>query len=86
MMPMVWVREYKWSNGKTTRSLTSTIGAAVDLQNEDLRRLFVNASYWLVGLDVPDKANVEYVGAFEPSFFKFNGARKGVKPSAHELR
>lgn len=86
MMPMVWIRDYKWPNGKTTRSLTSTIGAAVDLQNEDMRRMFVNASYWLVGLDVPEKANVEYVGSFEPSFFKFNGARKGVKPSAHELR
>ncbi|HYE33776.1 MAG TPA: ThuA domain-containing protein [Methylomirabilota bacterium] len=86
MMPMVWIRDYKWPNGKTTRSFTSTIGAAVDLQSEDMRRMFVNASYWLTGLEVPQKANVEYVGSYEPTFFSFNGAKKGVKPSAHELR
>ncbi len=80
-MPMVWVRDYKWENGNTTRALTSTIGAAIDMKSEDLRRLFVNASYWLTGLEVPEKADVNFVGEFKPSFFGFNTFKKGVKVS-----
>jgi hypothetical protein len=45
----------------------------------------VNAAYWLTGLDVPPKANVEYIGEFKPTFFGFNKGRKGVKPGEHEL-
>jgi type 1 glutamine amidotransferase len=86
LMPLVWTREYTWENGKTTRSLTSTIGAAVDLQSEDLRRLFVNACYSFTGLEVPSKADVSYVGEFNPTFFGFNKGKKGVKPADHELR
>jgi hypothetical protein len=86
IMPLVWVREYKWDNGKTTRALTSTIGAATDLQSADLRRLFVNAAYWLTGLEAPKEANVDFVGDFKPSFFGFNTFKKGVKVSDHELK
>ncbi|MCI0745563.1 MAG: hypothetical protein L0Y58_09175 [Verrucomicrobia subdivision 3 bacterium] len=85
IMPLVWVREYKWETGNTTKALTSTIGAAVDLQSEDLRRLFVNACYWLTGLEVPAKAAVDYVGEFKPTFFGFGTFRKGVKVSDHKL-
>ena len=86
MMPMIWVRDYKAESGKVCRTLTSTIGAAVDLESEGLRRLFVNACYWMTGLDVPQKADVTYVGEFKPTFFGFNKARKGVKPVEHELK
>ncbi len=79
LMPLVWSRDYQWENGKMTRSMTSTIGAATDLQSEDLRRLLVNACYWLTGLEVPQKANVEYVGEFKPSFFGFDKFKKGLK-------
>jgi len=58
MMPMIWTRDYKAESGKTSRTLTSTIGAASDLESEGLRRLFVNASFWLTDLPVPPKANV----------------------------
>jgi type 1 glutamine amidotransferase len=86
MMPLIWTRDYKAESGKICRTLTSTIGAAVDLESEGLRRLFVNACYWLTGLEVPPKANVDYVGEYKPTFFGFNKARKGVKPSEHELK
>jgi type 1 glutamine amidotransferase len=86
VMPLVWVRDYRWDNGKTTRALTSTLGAATDLQSEDLRRLFVNACYWLTDLDVPAKADVACVGDFQPSFFGFGTFKKGVKVSEHELK
>jgi type 1 glutamine amidotransferase len=86
MMPMIWTRDYKAESGKTSRTLTSTIGAASDLESEGLRRLFVNASFWLTDLPVPPKANVDYVGEFKPTFFGFNKGKKGVKPADHELK
>ena len=86
MMPMIWTRDYKAESGKTSRTLTSTIGAASDLESEGLRRLFVNASFWLTDLPVPPKANVNYVDEFKPTFFGFNKGKKGVKPADHELK
>ena len=86
VMPLVWVRDFKWDNGNMTRALTSTIGAAIDFESQDLRRLFVNACYWLTGLEVPKNANVDYVDAFKPSMFGFNTYKKGVKVADHELK
>jgi len=36
----------------------STIGAAQDMESEDLRRLYVNCAYWALGLEstIPPKA------------------------------
>jgi hypothetical protein len=59
------------------------VGAAVDLQNEGLRRLLVNAAYWAVNMEdkIPARADVDYVGAYAPSFFGFGQYKRGVKPS-----
>jgi type 1 glutamine amidotransferase len=86
LMPLVWTRDYSWPNGNVTRSLTSTIGAAVDLESEDLRRLIVNASYWLTDLDVPARADATTVGEFKPLYFGFGKFTPGRKPSDHELK
>jgi hypothetical protein len=84
LMPVVWIRDYAWDNGKTTRALTSTIGAAVDFQSEDLRRLVINACFWLTGLEVPSKADATYVGDFKPSYFGFGKSTQGIKPSSFD--
>jgi type 1 glutamine amidotransferase len=88
VMPLIWTKTYKNESGTTNSIMCSTIGAAVDLQNEDLRRLFVNACYWATGLGdkIPKKANVDYVGEFHPTFFGFNKYKPGVKPSEHEMK
>jgi type 1 glutamine amidotransferase len=86
LMPLVWVRDYAWENGKTTRALTSTIGAAVDLQCEDLRRLVINGCYWLTGLEVPAKADATCVGDFKPSYFGFGKFTEGVKPASFDSK
>ena len=85
LMPLVWVRDYTWENGNTTRAITSTIGAAVDLRSEDLRRMFVNACYWLTGLDAPENADAAVVGEFEPGYFGSGRFKRGVRPRDHEL-
>ena len=86
LMPLVWVRDYAWGNGKTTRALTSTIGAAVDMQSEDLRRLIVNACYWLTRLEVPSKADATCVGEYKPLYFGFGKFTKGVKPASFDSK
>lgn len=77
LMPVVWLRDYKGS-----KILTTTMGAAVDLENEALRRLLVNAAYWATGMteQIPAKADVEYVGEYKPLWFGFGKFAKGVKP------
>jgi hypothetical protein len=80
-MPLIWLRDYQGETGKSSRILTSTIGAAVDLESEDLRRLLVNACYDLTGLEVPAKADVACVGEYRPSYFGFGTFKKGVRPA-----
>jgi hypothetical protein len=84
-MPVVWTRQHKNDNGTTNRIVTSTMGSATDLENEGLRRLLVNAVYWGLGLDVPARADVSYVDEYEPSFYGFDGFRKGLRASDFEL-
>ena len=88
MMPLVWLRDYTGENGKTSKIVTTTMGAANDLENEGLRRLLVNACYWTVGLEdkIPAKANVDYVGEFKPTWFGFGKFKPGVKPADWELK
>jgi hypothetical protein len=47
------------------------MGASVDLVSEDLRRLIVNAAFFLTGQTVPVHADVAYVDPFYPSFYGF---------------
>jgi hypothetical protein len=88
MMPLVWTREYKTETGKISRIVTTTMGAAVDLENEGLRRLLVNGCYWAAGLEknIPAKADVDYVGEYKPLWFGFGKFAKGVKPADLELK
>jgi type 1 glutamine amidotransferase len=88
MMPVAWTKTYGGSAGNKGRAFCSTIGAANDLSNEGTRRLLVNACYWAVGLEdkIPAKSDVTLVGDFQPSNFKFNGFKPGVKPAEHELK
>jgi len=84
-MPVVWTRTNRNDNGKTNRILTSTMGSATDLENEGLRRLIVNGVYWGLGMDVPAKADVRYVDEYQPSFYGFDGFRKGLHVTDFEI-
>ncbi|GIW93322.1 MAG: hypothetical protein KatS3mg110_1363 [Pirellulaceae bacterium] len=82
MMPIAWIKTYRTSSGKVARVFTTTMGASQDLLSEGFRRLLVNAAYWALGMEdqIPPKSNVELVGQYEPSPFRFNGFRRGVRP------
>lgn len=83
MMPVVWVRDYKGESGKASTIVTTTMGASVDLESADLRRLLVNACYWTTGLtgEIPNSANVDYVGDYKPTGLGFGKFKTGVKPA-----
>jgi hypothetical protein len=87
LMPLVWLKDYKVDSGRQGRAVVTTMGAAVDLQNEGLRRLLVNACYWATGLEkqIPAKANVDYVGDYRPTWFGFGKFVKGIKPEDLKL-
>src|SRR5262249_31741590 len=63
--------------GKTNKIFCTTMGSSTDLQSEGLRRLVVNAVYWGVGLGVPPKNDVTYVGEYKPTMY---GTKKEFKP------
>jgi hypothetical protein len=88
MMPLVWLRKYTGPKGNSCNIFTTTMGAAVDLKNESLRRLLVNASYWAVGLEakIPEKANVDFVGEYNPLWFGFGKFAKGLKPQDFAMK
>lgn len=72
LQPLAWLHTYHRPNGQGTgKAFCTTAGASVDLVNEDLRRLLVNATYYLTGRDVPEKADVAFVDPFYPTFYGF---------------
>lgn len=86
IMPLVWLRDCTAPSGRQAKILCSTIGAAVDFQSEDLRRLIVNASFFLTGLEVPARADAAPLEEFHPTYFGFNNAKKGVPILDHALK
>jgi len=67
-MPFAWFKTYTAPSGKQGKSFTTTAGASVDWQSEDLRRLMVNAMLSLTGheKEIPAKTNVAFVDAYSP--------------------
>ena len=76
MMPLAWTKDYQMPDGKTGKLFCTTMGAANDFLNEDLRRLVVNATYWMTGLEskIPDKASATVSDKYIPNNFGFKPA------------
>jgi hypothetical protein len=84
MMPIAWTKSYQLPDGKAGKSFTTTMGASTDMANEGLRRLLVNATYSLLDLKVPEKADVTIVGEYKPTAYRGNGYKKGMKPADYQ--
>lgn len=84
-MPVAWTRVHVPPAGAGNRVFCTTLGAATDLVDEDLRRLVVNAIYWGFRLEVPAQADVRVVDAFSPTDYTFKGYRRGLRPEDHAL-
>ncbi len=72
MQAFAWLRTYpRPDTDGTGKSFCTTAGGSVDFVDEDLRRLIVNAAYFLLDRPVPEKAKVDFVDPFHPSFYGF---------------
>jgi hypothetical protein len=74
MMPVAWTKTYQIPGGQRGRAFCTTMGASVDLLNDALRRLLVNATYWCVGMEDKIPAGgtrAELVGKYDPTQFGF---------------
>lgn len=78
-MPVVWSRIVKNELGADNKVLMTTMGSNSDFMDENLRRLVVNGVYWGLGLDVPEKADVEISPDYKPTPYGFEGFLKGKK-------
>lgn len=72
MMPVVWTRQHVWPGGVKSRILTSTMGSSQCFVHEGLRRIMVNACYWMTGLQdkIDGKLDCDLVGDYKPTLFK----------------
>ncbi len=81
VMPIAWTKPYQIEGGKSGMAFASTMGSSMGFQSADLRRLVINASFWLLGMSdtiTPD-LNVELVGAYSPTMFGFDTFRQGMR-------
>ncbi len=83
MMPIAWTKTYHNGAGKSGRVFTTTMGSSQDFLNEGFRRLMINSCYWGLQLDeqIPAKSNVELIGNYVTSPFKFGGYVRNKRPS-----
>ncbi len=81
-LPVAWTNAFTGSTGQPSRVFHSTMGSARDLQCADLRRMYVNAAYWCLGLEdrISADSSVDYVGVYDPLPSGFDYAKLGVKP------
>ena len=72
MIPIAWIKSYQIPDGQKGKAFCSTIGSSTDLLAEGTRRMMVNAVFWCLDLEVPQKANVDLVGTFKPTQYSFH--------------
>ena len=86
-LPVAWTKSHTGAGGIAARIFTTTMGHSYDFKSEGFRRMLVNAAYWCVGMEdeIPDRANVDYVGVYDPSDIGFGTHKVGVMPTEHDL-
>ncbi len=93
MMPLAWTKPYQYKDGKEGQVFCSTMCSSIDLKNEGLRRLIVNATYWSLGWEnhIPERSSVDIPGNYEPTFFGFHNepgffTKQNRKPSDYLVK
>ena len=86
-LPVALTETWIGDQGLPSRIFHFTMGSAVDLQNEGVRRLTVNAVFW--GLKMEDMITpelpVDIIGKYEPLKAGFNYEKLGVQPRSVEF-
>ena len=85
-MPVAWTKDYQLPNGQKGKVFTTTMASAIDLLDQNLRRLLVNATYWTLGLEneIKADADVDPVAEYKPIMFGFGSHQKGKTPKDYQ--
>jgi len=83
MQPIAWTRLVKNEKGNTNRVFMCTMGAAIDLKEENLRRLIANAIFWGFQMDIPKVTTVDIPASYKPTMYGFKTYKKNMKPVDH---
>jgi len=80
-VPAIWTRAR--DVGVKGRVLACTHGASVDIVDEGLRRLLVNACFWALHEEerIKPNLNIDFVGTFKPTQFASWAWNPGLRPS-----
>ena len=81
-LPVAWTKTWTGNNGLKSRIFHFTMGSAMDLENDGVRRMTVNAVYWGLGMEDAIKADrsIAIIGDYYPLKAGFNYEKLGVKP------
>jgi type 1 glutamine amidotransferase len=84
LLPIAWVKTYTGTSGKSDRVFATTMGHALDFENEGFRRMAVNACYWATNLEAmisPD-SKVALVGKYNPNPIGEGKQKIGLRPGS----
>ncbi len=83
LMPIAWIKSYTGETGKKCRVFCTTMGHNGDIKSEGVRRMLVNAAFWCLGMEdqIPERANVDFVGEYNPIPIGVGRHKKGVRPA-----
>lgn len=83
MQPIAWTRIVENEQQNMNRVFMCTMGAAIDLKEEGLRRLITNAIFWGFEMDIPEKTNVTIPSSYKPTMYGFKTYKKNKRPVDH---
>ena len=78
--PVAWTKTYVGETDNATMVVATTMGAGQDFDNEGFRRFVVNAVFYLLDLEVPEKLNVDPVEPYHGRPFGFHEHLRGRLP------
>lgn len=87
LVPVAWTRTFTGDGGVPARVFASTMGHGGDFKSEGFRRLLANAVYWCLGMEdaIPEKANVDLVGEYDPNPIGMEKFKTGLTPADHAM-
>jgi hypothetical protein len=82
-IPVAWTKTFTGTSGKPARIFTTTMGYGEDFKEESIRRMFVNACYWTLGMEdrIPALSDVRIPGGYNPKPSGFAGYRRNIRPA-----
>lgn len=83
VVPIAWTKSYTSETGNTSRVFYTSWGLGEDFQDESVRRLMINATYWAVGMEdqIPDSADVSFVDPYDPAPRGVGNHKTGLTPA-----